>query len=78
MAYPHLKVMGDIDSGLIIEADLPSHLAGKGHPRRSIILTPHQSKELLRQMYEKFKPETVGIHVTQLSAADMDADVVKA
>lgn len=26
--YPYLTVMGSVDSGLIIEADLPPHLAG--------------------------------------------------
>lgn len=55
--YPYLTVMGSVDSGLIIEADLQSHLAGNSNGRRSLILTPHQSKELLRQLYAKFKPE---------------------
>lgn len=55
--YPYLTVMGSVDSGLIIEADLPQHLAGNGNGRRSLVLTPHQSKELLRQLYAKFKPE---------------------
>ena len=50
MTYPYLKVMGSFDSGLIIEADLPSHLSGNGVARRSLVLTPAQSYEMAQQI----------------------------
>lgn len=46
----YLYVGGSFDSGLIIEADLPSHLAGSGPRRRGVILTPVQSMALWSEL----------------------------
>ena len=42
-----MKVMGDLESGLILEAPRPSHLGGG---RQSMILTPHEARELIAQL----------------------------
>lgn len=53
MSYPRVEVSGSFSSGLMIEADLAPHLAGKGDPTRSIILTPHQAEALLKLLLSK-------------------------
>jgi hypothetical protein len=42
-----LAVMGSLDSGLIIQADRPSHLQGG---RQTMVLTPDDARELIKKL----------------------------
>ena len=58
--YPRITISGNFDAGLVIDAWLPSHLASAdlagGDAHRCLVLTPLQSRELMRRLQEIAAP----------------------
>lgn len=50
MRYPAIDVGGSLEGGLIITAALPLHLCPQQNRDQTLILTPAQSIDLLRQV----------------------------
>lgn len=51
-----IRVLGSLDSGIIIEADRASHLGG-GH--QSMVLTPAQAREMIEQLVAMGGPQSL-------------------